>query len=128
MWAVRFRHRHHLTLRAITHCRPLQIERRMEILAKWHKGLREFLSTRMNSVDGKWGRFLPLDRYNVDQVPLPFVVSSKYTWDTKGSQKRTSVTTHDSKSEKRFATLQLCISPAGVPLLPTIIFRGTYNY
>lgn len=124
-WACRFRKRNNLTLRAVTHKRPLPMSERVKILATWHKKLREFLAAGSNTVDPKWGRYIPMDRYNVDQVPLPFVSGRKRTWDPLGSQKRVTVTTHDQHSEKRFATLQLCISPDGVQLPACIIFRGT---
>eukprot|EP00794_Sanderia_malayensis_P006604 gene6604-7351_t len=37
-------------------------------------------------VDPKWGRWLPENRYNVDQVPLPFVVNQGKTYADKGSK------------------------------------------
>jgi hypothetical protein len=34
-----------------------------------------------------WGRFPPDRVYNVDQVPLPFVVGTDTTWDNKGAER-----------------------------------------
>ncbi len=36
--------------------------------------------------DTKYGRWLPEHRYNVDQVPLPLVISQEKTYETGGSK------------------------------------------
>ena len=35
----------------------------------------------------KWGRFLPHQRANVDQVPLPFVNDMEVTYEQKGAKR-----------------------------------------
>ena len=49
-------------------------------LMKWHSITRERLvrtGANGDSYDNKWGRFLPSQRLNVDQSPMPFVVDCK---------------------------------------------------
>ena len=52
-------------------------------LAKWHGLTRErLIRTGLNdSYNEKWGRFLPNQRFNVDQSPLPFVVNTKRSYE-----------------------------------------------
>eukprot|EP00794_Sanderia_malayensis_P002517 gene2517-2908_t len=57
----------------------------------FHRTLRRSLKTSRQrntnaQVDPKWGRWLPENRYNVDQVPLPFVVNQGKTYADKGSK------------------------------------------
>ena len=50
----------------------------------WHSTLREELiktARREATFDFKWGRFKAIRRFNVDQVPLPFAVDRKKTYD-----------------------------------------------
>ena len=53
-------------------------------LMKWHSTVREQL-VRMcagsEAYDAKWGSFLPFQRFNVDQSPIPFVVDSKKAYE-----------------------------------------------
>ena len=49
-------------------------------LRKWHSTVRERLvpmGSGSKAYDAKWDRFLPSQRFNVDQFPMPFVVDSK---------------------------------------------------
>ena len=53
-------------------------------LKKWHATYREkCIRTNFEdpSYDEKWGNFKPEERINVDQIPLPFVVKSKKTYE-----------------------------------------------
>ena len=71
-----------------------------------------------------WRRWLPGACYNVDQVPLPFIVQQDTTYETTGS---TSVWVAQPGSglDKRQCTLQLCIRPSdSQPFPPAIIFRA----
>ena len=54
-----------------------------EDLRKWHGLTRErLIRTGCNDgYDDKWGRFVPNQRYNVDQSPHPFVVDVKRTYE-----------------------------------------------
>ena len=54
------------------------------LLKKWHATYREkCIRTGADnpSYDSKWGRFKPIERLNVDQSPLPFVVHGKKTYE-----------------------------------------------
>jgi hypothetical protein len=62
--------------------------------------------------------------YNVDQVPLPFVVGFGFTYDSVGAE-RVWVRQYGSGSlEKRQATMQLCVSAAGCQVRAALIFKG----
>ena len=94
----------------------------------------------------KYGRYLPHQRANVDQVPIPFVYDMDTTYEEKGA-KRVAINQLSAALSKRQATAQICFRPV-VPrpppaanaaalekykknLLeqppPTIIFRGKGN-
>ena len=81
--------------------------------------------------DAKWGHFGPEKRFNVDQIPLPFVVDRKTTYeiDVPMEEKRSHrvwVSNSGADLEKRQCTLQLCFSPvANQPVRIAVIFRGT---
>jgi len=70
---------------------------------------------------------MPQQRFNVDQVPLPFVVEQDRTYDFSGS-KQIWVSQPGSGLDKRQATLQLCIRAEGRQTVkPAIVFRGKGN-
>ena len=79
--------------------------------------------------DERWGRFLPEQRLNVDQVPLPFVIDKKTTYEVpcgRGKERRDHrvwVAQPGSGLDKRQATLQLCFGLKTV-MKPALIFRG----
>ena len=79
----------------------------------------------------KWGRFLPEERWNVDQSPLPFVVNSKRTYETENARgnkdHKVWIAQPGNGLEKRQASLQICIRPDGTPARLAIIFRGQGN-
>lgn len=99
---------------------------------KWHGNLREKLvksGSKEETYDKKWGRFKPSKRFNVDQIPLPFAIQSKSTYEVPVSSGKTRrdhrvwVAQPESGLEKRQSTLQLCFSPEKV-VKPALIFRG----
>ena len=73
-----------------------------------------------------WGRFPPDRIYNVDQVPLPFVVGCDTTWDNKGAD-RVWIRQYGSGLDKRQATTQLTISPGSIRIRTALIFHGKSN-
>ena len=80
-----------------------------------------------SSLDAKYGRWLPKNRYNVDQVPLPFVVDQDKTYDVTGN-KQVWVSQPSTGLDKRQATLQLCIrAEEEQNVKPAIVFRGKGN-
>ena len=74
--------------------------------------------------DPKYGRFQLNERFNSDQVPLPFVNGQSETWAPKGS-KRVSIAQPFSGLEKRQCKIQPTIGPGGKLMQCVIIFRGT---
>ena len=97
-----------------------------EKLKEWHLNLCEgFLKSRSSSpnYDQKWGRFKPHQRFNVDQVPLPFVLDKKTTYERPLSQnEKVWIAMPGSGLDKRQCTLQICFSPEGYHVKIEIIF------
>ena len=103
----------------------------LPILQNFHRHLKKDMSScrgRENGIkDQVWGRWLPEARYNVNQVPLLFIVDQDTTYEITG---RTSVWISQPSNglDKRQCTLQLCIRPTDVqPVPPAVIFRGQGN-
>lgn len=71
----------------------------------------------------RWGLLGPRYTFNVDQVPLPFVVDDGITMDFVGAE-RVWVKQLGSGLDKRQCTLQLCIRAEGEQPKPCLIFRG----
>ena len=55
----------------------------------------------------KYGKYLPHQRFNVDQVPLPFINGMDETYDEVGA-KRVAVNQNGPALSKRQATGQVC--------------------
>ena len=100
-----------------------------EKLREWHLKFREGLIKSKSSdptFDSKWGRFKPHQRINVDQVPLPFVMDKKTTYELPiGHDDKVWIANPGSGLEKRQCTLQVAFSPENNCLRTEIIFRGT---
>ena len=64
------------------------------------------------------------DRYNVDQVPLPFVFDGDKIIEEKGTVTVVIKSCKGVDGEKRQATLQVCLRARGSQPRPAIIFRG----
>ena len=103
-------------------------------IIKWHSTLRGGLiktGRDKPGYDAKWGRFGPEKRFNVDQIPLPFVVDQKTTYeiDVPREEKRSHrvwVSNPGAGLEKQQGTLQLFFSPvANQPVRIAVICRGT---
>ena len=100
---------------------------------KWHCTLREGLIKTSNdkpNFDQKWGRFRPEQRLNVDQVPLPFVIDRKTTYEVNVPKEhrrdhKVWISNPGSGLEKRQCTLQVCFSPTSDNIHIAVIFRGT---
>ena len=103
-------------------------EKKLPEIESFHALLRQFLATANGrEKNPKWGRFPPHTRCNCDQVPLPFVVDMKGTYETKGA---TTVWVNQNApgSDKRFCTLHVIFRATGGETLPqpspVIVFRG----
>ena len=108
---------------------------KLEYLPKmmtWHTTLREGLikmGGQLLYYDKKWGRFEPKRRFNVDQVPVPFAIDTKSTYEVnvpKGDRRNHHVWVahRGSGLEKRQCTLQVCIFPESKVRI-AMIFRGS---
>ena len=76
--------------------------------------------------DDKWGTFVPNERYNLDQSPLPFVVDAKRTYE-QIEYKHTGkiwIAQPSSGLDKRQCTLQIVTRAEGEQPRIAIIFRG----
>lgn len=130
---IHFLRKNKIRMLCIQRKRQVDVKKEMPKLMKWHSNLREKLvksASDKPTYDRKWGRFSPSKRLNVDQVPLPFVIESKRTYEVpmgKGKERqdhRVWVAQPGSGLDKRQATLQMCFSPLGM-VKPALIFRGT---
>lgn len=79
--------------------------------------------------DPKWGRYKPCQRFNVDQVPLPFAIDTKTTYEEpapKANRKdhKVHLAIPSSGLDKRQCSLQVCFSPVADKCRIAIIFRG----
>ena len=82
----------------------------------------EAIKSGAKNIDKTYGFYKPVNRYNFDQIPLPFCNFKNDTITTKGEVQ---VVVHgNSNDDKRFATLQLLIRAEGEQPKVTIIFRG----
>lgn len=130
-WFQRFKKRHGISFRRRTNKKKQAAGDGRHTIQKFHRDLREAVKSRrrrLNStLDVKYGRWTPKNRYNIDQVPLPFVVDREKTYDVTGN-KQVWVSQPSSGLNKRQATLQLCIRAEGdQDVKPAIVFRGKGN-
>ena len=121
-WFFLFLGRYNLVLRKKTNSKKCSVEQKKPVIAAFHRNLRIFLSTGKNP-HPKWGRFLPKNRINVDQVPLPFSCQPAETYEEKGTD-RVWIKQNQPGLEKRFCSLQLAFRPGPKQPKPTCIFRG----
>eukprot|EP00966_Prymnesium_polylepis_P127493 2948857-Prymnesium_polylepis.1 len=66
---------------------------------------------------GKWGKYLPHQRGNVDQVPLSFVFEMDYTYEEKCA-KRVAINQLSESMSKWQCTGQVCFRPEPSPPPP----------
>lgn len=131
-WFQRFKRRHKISLRRRTNKKKNAANDGRETIQRFHRNLRKALQSkrRRNTsfvADPTYGRWLPKNRLNVDQVPLPFVVEQDQTYEMEGN-KQVWISQPGSGLDKRQATLQLCIRAEGEQTVkPAIIFRGKGN-
>lgn len=130
-WFQRFKRRHNIVLRRRTNKKKDSADDGRETIQAFHRNLRKYLKTtttrNKSSLHPKYGRWLPKNRYNIDQVPLSFVVEQEKTYDVLGS-KQVWVSQPSTGLDKRQATLQLCICATGEQnIKPAIVFRGKGN-
>ena len=99
---------------------------------QWHATTREQL-VREGANDNfhpKWGRFVPSQRFNVEQSPLPFAMDVKriYEHSEKGNPenrtKKVWISQPQSGLDKRQCSLQVCFRPEDTQPRIAIIFKG----
>ena len=128
-WFQRFKKRYHISWRKRTNKKKESNEDCLPSIQHFHRSLLKTLKTKRRrdskaKIDPKWGRWLPKNRYNVDQVPLPFINDQDKTYEIKGAD-QVWVSQPSSGLDKRQATLQLCIRATGSQTVkPAIVFRG----
>ena len=88
---------------------------------RWHATTRENLIKRgaNDNFHPKWGWFLPTQKFNVDQSPLPFAMNAKKT-DTE----KMWISQPARGLDKRQCSLQICARPEGPQSPIAVIFRG----
>mgnify|MGYP001798628250 CR=1 FL=1 len=115
-WFQRFKIRHGISFRRRTNKKKQAADDGRQTIQKFHRGLKEAVKSRRRRLhstqDVKYGRWTPKNRYNIDQVPLPFVVDQEKTYDVTGN-KQVWVSQSSSGLDKRQATLQLCLRAEG---------------
>lgn len=89
-WFQRFKKCHNIAFRKRSNKKKNPASEGKETVQRFHRNLRASLKTtrqRKNArLDCKYGRWLLQNRYNVDQVPLPFVIDQDKTYKVKGSE------------------------------------------
>ena len=125
-----FLRRYNVHMRARQRNRNKPKEAYRNDLMKWHSVTRERLvrtGANGDSYDNKWGRFLPSQRFNVDQSPMPFVVDGKKTYEIinpDDKYHKTWISQSASGLEKPQCMLQVCTRVDGKQPRIAIIFRG----
>lgn len=126
-WFQRFKKRHNIAFRRLSNKKTSAASDGKETIERFHRNLRTSLKTtrRRNNakLDGKYRRWLPQNRYNVDQVPLPFVIDQDKTYEMKGSEQLW-ISQPSSGLDKRQATLQLCIRAEGQQTSSRVLYFG----
>ena len=130
-WRRRFRKRWNISIRKKTNCKNQSWEETKPVLQRYLRGLRRRVTlseeelASYKDADGvvpplrlKYGRYLPWERFNVDQVPLPFVNGMGATYEMKGAT-RVAINQLGPALSKRQATGQICFRPEVPPLLRT---------
>ena len=102
-------------------------------MEKWHSTLQEGAirtSAGEPDYDKMWERYLPLQRFNVDQSTLPFARDTTKTYEQidirskENRNKKVWTSQPNTGDSKGFCTLNVCFSPTGEQPKLVIIFRG----
>ena len=128
---TRFIRLYKVKLRRVQRKKQVDRSKYLPEMIKFHTQLREGViksGNEKSSYDAKWGRFAPNRRFNVEQIPMPFIVDQKKIYDiniqkTDRRDYRTWLSQPGPGLCKRQCTLQVCISPESKARL-AVIFRG----
>ncbi len=130
-WLRRFAKRCGITPRSKTNVKLESVADRLPRVRHFHRSLRKLLKTPFAEdipLDPVWGRYPPEFRFNMDQVPLPFIQELDRTYEQKGAKRVWIKQPGSGSLSKRQATLILTLCSAEDPELqvkPGLIFRGT---
>ena len=114
-WVGKYAARHDISLRRRTNHKNTSVEERLPIIKRWHARLRRRLKTGPNqNLHPKWGRWLPWNRLNIDQVPCNLREGSTSTYNEKGAD-RIWLAGTKADDGKRFCTLQIICRAANGP-------------
>ena len=121
-----FIRRYHIKQRRVQRKRKESKESFHQRIQKWHASFRERLVRTgfQTFYDPKWGHFLPRQRWNVDQCPLPFCNDTGKTYELVEKGKKVWAAQPHSGADKRMCTLNICFRPEGTQPRIAIIFRG----
>ena len=115
-WFQRFKKRHNISLRRRSNKKKDLAYDGRETIQRFHCNLRKAVKSKRrrnnSALHPKYGRWLPEHRYNIDQVPLPFVIDQDKTYHITGT-KQVWVSQPSTGLDKRQATLHLCIRGGG---------------
>eukprot|EP00794_Sanderia_malayensis_P002090 gene2090-2366_t len=130
-WITYFEARNGIVLRRKTNKKKIGSEEQLPVIQKFHRQLKKDVKSSWGrskaTIDEKWGRWQPKNRYNIDQGPLPFGVDQNAIYEMKGSQS-VWISQPGNGLDKCQCTLQVSIKPTDdQPVLPAIIFRGKGN-
>ena len=97
-WLWRFISRNGITLRCKTNKKKLGNSEKLPIIQKFHQQLKRDVKSRRRcdglvTYDSKWGCWTQELRYDVDQVPCPFIIDQEITYEQKGYVKCLDITT-----------------------------------
>ena len=121
-WRQAFMRRAGFSLRQQTNSKKHSVIERRGMLLTWHRRLRQHLQEGPQQCD-TYGRYDRHHRWNVDQVPLPFVIDKDATVEVRGAV-AVQIKGPGEALSKRQATLQVCFRGCGEQPVLAIIFRG----
>ncbi|CBJ33249.1 C2H2 zinc finger protein [Ectocarpus siliculosus] len=141
-WARKWAKRHKLSKRRRSNLKNKSVEERLPKIQRFHRRFRKLLQepvryrapeasdvSAMSTVaegesrDPKYGQFQLWERWNVDQVPLPFVNGLISTWEKTGAL-RVAISQPFAGLEKRQCTMQVIFGPGEKTMRISVIFRG----
>jgi DDE superfamily endonuclease/Tc5 transposase DNA-binding domain len=124
-WLQKFLARYNLVERRATNKKELSVTERLPKVQKWHKRWQRDISAG-SEADPVFGKYLPCNIMNSDQVPFSIGDVMTTTYDKRGA--KAVRISQQVGSDKRFCTLQICVSLDGkVQCKPALIFKGKGN-
>ena len=145
-WMRKWGKTHLLSKRRRSNSKNESVEERLPAIQRFHRKFRKLLKQPVRRRGGifpedrpleraaarpagetrpeKYGQFQLSERFNVDQVPLPFVNGQADTWE-KTVEKRVAIAQPFAGLEKRRCTMQVIFGPGSRLMRISVIFRST---